>query len=82
MINRPSFIKPHEWMRLVGKSGITAFRFGDTALCHRGLNGALGPLIHADAQEELSHKLVVNYDLAHALNQHSLFQLTQVFGES
>ncbi|KAM7542480.1 hypothetical protein Aperf_G00000011968 [Anoplocephala perfoliata] len=81
MINRPSFIKPHEWTRLIGKSGITAFRFGDTALCHRGLNGALGPLIHADALEELSHKLVANYDLAHALNQQSLFQLNEVFGE-
>ncbi|VDM20378.1 unnamed protein product [Hydatigera taeniaeformis] len=80
VVNRPSFIKPHEWARLTGKTGLASFRFGNSTLCHRGERGALGSLIHADATAELSHKMVVNYDLAHVFNRYSLFQLTELFG--
>ncbi|KAL5108324.1 hypothetical protein TcWFU_000234 [Taenia crassiceps] len=80
VVNRPSFIKPHEWARLTGRTGLASFRFGNSTLCHRGERGALGSLIRADATAELSHQMVVNYDLAHVFNRYSLFQLTELFG--
>ncbi|VDK25272.1 unnamed protein product [Taenia asiatica] len=80
VVNRPSYIKPHEWARLTGRSGLASFRFGNSTLCHRGEKGALGSLIRADATAELSHKMVINYDLAHVFNRYSLFQLTELFG--
>ncbi|KAL5109438.1 hypothetical protein TcWFU_009322 [Taenia crassiceps] len=63
-----------------GRTGLASFRFGNSTLCHRGERGALGSLIRADATAELSHQMVVNYDLAHVFNRYSLFQLTELFG--
>uniref|UniRef100_A0A5K3F1M3 Reverse transcriptase domain-containing protein n=1 Tax=Mesocestoides corti TaxID=53468 RepID=A0A5K3F1M3_MESCO len=80
IVNRPSFIKPHEWSRLTGGAGLASMRLGNTTLCHRGENKALGPLIRADRTSELSHKMVINYDIAHLFNRHSLARFTELCG--
>ncbi|VDL89258.1 unnamed protein product [Schistocephalus solidus] len=77
LILRPSWIKPGEWHQLVGKSRLSVLRFDDTALCHRAEYPVL-PMVKADQQQGLSHRLVANYDLLHACNRHSLAQLAHI----
>ncbi len=80
IVNRPSFIRPEEWSRITGRTGLASVRVGNATLCHRGMNKGLGALIKADMRSDLSHKMVINYDIAHVMNRHSLGQLTALCG--